>query len=200
MEIKDCKGEGNVLCIIDKIPGDMDGVTDMRLLQQADGDVVLTLNFRPILGPPVSVGIEFCTSSGGGHYPIIARKLRELIGELRGSRPQYIEVPWQTMEEMTRHNQSLQERGSELALENQRLRAELELHLTGRLTNDEHVSCKCIAFLAENGYVQSNVLSPVHKFLLQIKKGKVTKAPYCQINYCPSCGDKLVASEEKKSA
>ncbi|MDD5510500.1 MAG: hypothetical protein PHI12_06815 [Dehalococcoidales bacterium] len=64
---------------ISEVEGDMGEDTRLGLFQQADGDVILSLD-------DIHEGrifeIEFCTSNGGGRYPIIARKLRELISEL----------------------------------------------------------------------------------------------------------------------
>ena len=65
---------------VQEIQGDMGEAERMQLLQQPDGDVILSFyNVEKMqLG-----SIEFCTSNGGGRYPIIAKKLRELIAALR---------------------------------------------------------------------------------------------------------------------
>lgn len=64
--------------VVDDIHGDMGEHVTMKLHQQEDGDVILVL-VTPMQLP---INIEFCTSNGGGRYPIIAKKLRELISEL----------------------------------------------------------------------------------------------------------------------
>ncbi len=73
------KGTTNETIIIYDIRGDMGEECRLTLLQQPDGDVVIGI------GEPGKRGasIEFCTSRGGGHTPIIALKLRELIAELK---------------------------------------------------------------------------------------------------------------------
>ena len=64
---------------VQEIQGDMGESERMQLLQQPDGDVIVTL-YDVEKGQIGS--IEFCTSNGGGRYPVIAKKLRELIAEL----------------------------------------------------------------------------------------------------------------------
>lgn len=79
MKIENRNGEANVSFVVDDIEGDMGEVARLRLLVQADGDVVLTLyNTKK----KFIDSLEFCSSSGGGRYPIIAKKLRELVAEL----------------------------------------------------------------------------------------------------------------------
>lgn len=78
MEIENRNGEGNIAFIVDDIEGDMGRDTVMKLIQQADGNVIITI--KKLCEEPVS--IEFCSSSGGGRRPIIAKKLRELVAEL----------------------------------------------------------------------------------------------------------------------
>ena len=62
--------------VIRDIEGDMGEGSRLQLLQQSDGDVVLTI-YNP--GKGILESIEFCTSNGGGRYPMIASKLRALI-------------------------------------------------------------------------------------------------------------------------
>ena len=62
------------------LQGDMGEDISLRLLQQPDGDVILSI--FPTSGPERAYQVEFCTSNGGGRYPIVAKKLRELIKEL----------------------------------------------------------------------------------------------------------------------
>jgi len=79
MRIENRNGEANISFIVDDIEGDMGETARLRLLVQADGDVIFTFyntakNFID--------SMEFCSSNGGGRYPIIAKKLRELVAEL----------------------------------------------------------------------------------------------------------------------
>jgi len=60
--------------------GDAGVDTRLQLIQQADGDVVLAL-YNPTKGS--NDCIEFCSSSGGGRYPWIAEKLREMIANFQ---------------------------------------------------------------------------------------------------------------------
>ena len=85
MKIENRNGEANVSFVIDDIEGDMGQDTRLRLLVQADGDVVLSLTD---IDGQYRGSIEFCSSNGGGRYPIIAKKLRELVAEL--AKPQQI--------------------------------------------------------------------------------------------------------------
>ena len=64
---------------VQDIEGDVGEDDRMQLLQQPDGDVIISL-YNPARGQIAS--IEFCTSNGGGRHPVIAKKLRELIAEL----------------------------------------------------------------------------------------------------------------------
>ena len=64
---------------VQEIEGDMGEDERMQLLQQPDGDVILS--FYNVEKRQLG-SIEFCTSNSGGRYPIIAKKLRELIAEL----------------------------------------------------------------------------------------------------------------------
>ena len=79
MKIENRNGEANVSFVVDDIEGDMGETARLRLLVQADGDVVLTFydSEKGIIN-----SLEFCSSNGGGKYPIIAKKLRELVAEL----------------------------------------------------------------------------------------------------------------------
>jgi len=79
MKVENRNGEANVSFVVGDIEGDMGETARMRLLVQADGDVVLTFYDveKGFIG-----SLEFCSSSGGGRYPIIAKKLRELVAEL----------------------------------------------------------------------------------------------------------------------
>ena len=60
------------------IQGDMGEDTRLHLMQQPDGDVILVLTNVEKLTVD---SIEFCSSSGGGHYPWLTQKLREIIAE-----------------------------------------------------------------------------------------------------------------------
>lgn len=77
------KGTAHQTVIIKDIEGDMGEDERLQMTQQPDGDVVLTL-YNPDKG--VIGSIEFCTSNGGGRYPVIAKKLRELIAELENNK------------------------------------------------------------------------------------------------------------------
>ena len=79
MKIENRNGEANVSFVISDIEGDMGETARLRLLVQADGDVVLTF-YNTEKGFIDS--LEFCSGNGGGRYPIIAKKLRELVAEL----------------------------------------------------------------------------------------------------------------------
>ena len=78
--IIDNKGTANQQVQVRDIEGDMGEDTRLQLIQQADGDVVLCL-YDPTKGSIDS--IEFCTSSGGGRHPWIAKKLREMIANFQ---------------------------------------------------------------------------------------------------------------------
>ena len=79
---------------VQEIQGDMGEAERMQLLQQPDGDVILSL-YNVEKGQTGS--IEFCTRHGGGRYPIIAKKLRELIAEL----VKLDKSPWENTSEIT---------------------------------------------------------------------------------------------------
>lgn len=67
--------------IIKDIAGDMGQNTRLTLLQQPDGDVIISIYTLPDFSG-ISNSIEFCSSSGGGRFPIIAQKVREIIKAL----------------------------------------------------------------------------------------------------------------------
>lgn len=75
------EGTAHEFIKISEIEGDMGEDTRMQLLQQPDGDVILSL--YNVAEKRVD-SIEFCTSNGGGRQPIIAKKLRELVRALMG--------------------------------------------------------------------------------------------------------------------
>jgi len=79
---------------VQEIQGDMGETERMQLLQGPDGDVMLTMYNveKQQIG-----SIEFCTSNGGGRYPVIAKKLRELVAELVA----LDESPWGNTSEIT---------------------------------------------------------------------------------------------------
>ena len=89
------------------IGGDMGEDPRMQLLQQPDGDVIISL-YNVKAGTLGS--IEFCTSSGGGRQPIIAQRLRDLIRDLMAGgtpRPKFTQLDpvevqklWQSGERM----------------------------------------------------------------------------------------------------
>ncbi len=80
MKIEKWNGESNIAFRILGIEGDMGEATHMDLIQQGDGDVIVRLQD---LEKGNLLNIEFCSSNGGGRQPFIAKKLRELIAELR---------------------------------------------------------------------------------------------------------------------
>ena len=83
MEIeKQHEGTMHQQTIIRDIQGDMGEPTRLQLIQQPDGDVVLTM-YNQAAGFIES--IEFCSSSGGGRLPMVTKKLREIIAELEKS-------------------------------------------------------------------------------------------------------------------
>ena len=63
MKIENRNGEANVSFVVDDIEGDMGQDTRLRLLVQADGDVVLSLT---AIDGQYRGSIEFCSSNGGG--------------------------------------------------------------------------------------------------------------------------------------
>lgn len=80
---------------VQEIQGDMrESASRMQLLQRPDGDVILSVYNveRQQTG-----SIRFCTRQGGGQYPVIAKKLRELIAELVA----LDESPWENTSEIT---------------------------------------------------------------------------------------------------
>ena len=80
MEIEDRKGEGNCSFIITGIEGDMGEKTRLKLLLQADGDVILAIEDTE-RGRRLS--IEFCSiGSGGGTNPIVVNGLRDIVRKL----------------------------------------------------------------------------------------------------------------------
>jgi len=76
---------------VQEIQGDMGEAERMQLLQQPDGDVILTMYD---VGKNQIGSIEFCA---GGRYPVIARKLRQLVAELVA----LYESPWENTSEIT---------------------------------------------------------------------------------------------------
>ena len=74
------KGTAHQQVIVRDIEGDMGEEARLQLIQQPDGDVVLSL-YNTKTG--ILDSIEFCSSSGGGRYPWIAKKLRELIANFQ---------------------------------------------------------------------------------------------------------------------
>ena len=81
MNIENRNGEANISFIVSDIHGDMGEDDTLTLIQQADGDVCLCFTLHRGSYKDLR-SIEFCTSNGGGRYPVIANKLRELISEL----------------------------------------------------------------------------------------------------------------------
>jgi len=108
--IKDHEGTEHQQIIVKDIEGDMGEGTRMQLLQQPDGDVIITL-YNPEKG--IIESIEFCSSSGGGRRPIIAQRLRDLIHDLMSGgppRPKFTQIDpeeasklWQSGEGMMRN-------------------------------------------------------------------------------------------------
>ena len=70
------EGEGNVLYRIVGIKDDMGRGVSMTLIQQYDGDVIVSLQDQ-ITGKMLSA--EFCSSQGGSLNPKIAKALRAAI-------------------------------------------------------------------------------------------------------------------------
>jgi hypothetical protein len=78
--LKTDEGTANEQIHVVDLHGDMGEDMSVHLIQQPDGDVILSL--YPSSGPERAYAVEFCTSNGGGRHPIVAKKLRELIQEL----------------------------------------------------------------------------------------------------------------------
>ena len=72
------EGTANQMVRVKDIQGDMGEDTRLHLIQQPDGDVIIVLTNTE---KHTMDSIEFCTGSGGGHYPWLTRKLREIIAE-----------------------------------------------------------------------------------------------------------------------
>lgn len=89
MKIVSGDGSGNLGFQITDIEGDMGEPTRLELIQQADGDVIVTMRLTQdpdrfedarIVQP---LSIEFCFGgAGGSRNPVISQKLRELIAVL----------------------------------------------------------------------------------------------------------------------
>jgi len=73
------KGENYISVFL---KGDMGENARLKMTQQEDGDVVLSIYTVPDKNG-IQNSIEFCTFSGGGRYPIVAQKLREIINSLQ---------------------------------------------------------------------------------------------------------------------
>ncbi len=72
------EGTSNQMVRVKDIQGDMGEDTLLHLIQQPDGDVIIVLSNTE---KHTLDSIEFCSSSGGGHYPWFTKKLREIIAE-----------------------------------------------------------------------------------------------------------------------
>jgi hypothetical protein len=83
MKIEQFEGITRVKDITD----DMGSEAKLAIFVEQDGDVILTLADsdkegcvrRAKAGVGQEITIQFCTAMGGGHKPLIARKLRELV-------------------------------------------------------------------------------------------------------------------------
>lgn len=81
MEIENDRDSGGNLRIAD-IQGDMGESTRLNLLEQPDGDIIVSIyEIKDGLKMP-ALSIEFCTTSGGGRNPIITRGLQQIILKL----------------------------------------------------------------------------------------------------------------------
>ena len=79
MEIeKTDEGTMHEMVRVKNIQGDMGEDTRLHLIQQPDGDVIIVISNTE---KHTQDGIEFCSISGGGHYPWLTQKLREIISE-----------------------------------------------------------------------------------------------------------------------
>ncbi|GAI01442.1 unnamed protein product, partial [marine sediment metagenome] len=76
--IKINEGTANEMIKVTDIEGDMGEEDKLFLIQEPDGDVIIGIQT-----PKQLYSVQFCSSSGGGRIPAIAKKLRELIAELR---------------------------------------------------------------------------------------------------------------------
>lgn len=72
------EGTANQIIRVKDIQGDMGEDTRLHLIQQPDGDVIVVMTNTE---KHTMDSIEFCSSSGGGHYPWLTSKLREIIAE-----------------------------------------------------------------------------------------------------------------------
>lgn len=75
--IKINEGTANEMIKVTDMEGDMGEEDKLFLLQEPDGDVIVGIQT-----PKQLYSVQFCSSSGGGRNPVIAKKLRELIAEL----------------------------------------------------------------------------------------------------------------------
>ncbi len=89
--MKVVKDQEGTFIKVQEMQGDMGESERMQLLQQPDGDVILSIYDveKKQIG-----SIEFCAN---GCYPIIAKKLRELVAELVA----LDESPWGNTSEIT---------------------------------------------------------------------------------------------------
>ncbi len=72
------EGTSNQMVRVKGIQGDMGEDTQLHFIQQPDGDVIIVLSNTE---KHTRDSIEFCSVSGGGHYPWFTQKLREIIAE-----------------------------------------------------------------------------------------------------------------------
>lgn len=82
------EGTANEMIKVADIEGDMGGEEKLFLIQEPDGDVIVGIQT-----PKQIYSVQFCSSSGGGRIPAIAKKLRELIAELIKFEVGQIRVP-----------------------------------------------------------------------------------------------------------
>lgn len=79
---------GNTI-IVDDISPDMGEDLRMKLIQQEDGDVIISLYSTDHKHAIHNMTVEFCTLQGGGKNPVIAKKLRELVTALMDLKPNW---------------------------------------------------------------------------------------------------------------
>lgn len=68
--------KGPIQYHIRDLEDDMGEQTQMDLLVEEDGDVIVTLRGH---NAALALSMQFCTRMGGGRYPVISAKLRELV-------------------------------------------------------------------------------------------------------------------------
>ena len=76
------EGTVNQMIKVTDIEGDMGEDEKLFLIQEPDGDVIVGIQT-----PKQLYSVHFCSSSRGGQWPVIAKKLRGLVRDLVDGEP-----------------------------------------------------------------------------------------------------------------